>query len=768
LRECCDWYGHRWRYYHDKWEAAHARGLPGQREATFWAFQLSKWQDQLLINELPRIGFLPTYSFPVNSVQLEVITEDRPQGNVQPWERDIQLTRDARLGIGEYAPGAQVIAGGRVWESYGIGEYPRHFMPTRFYRECTNCRHVQIEEEKDDFAAACHACGRPVRPMDIRAFIEPKSFVTSSGTPTGKDPGLSRLKPPPAQEARLLTTASESKFSLLPTNVPRTTWAWQSAKEGRMFVVNRGRGVIGGGFLRCGCGFAQMLKRPDDATRIRNGSHRTPYNQPCDARRWHQEDLAHEFHTDVLQIRLDAPVPIPVGLPPEAFDGWRDAFARTLAEAVRIAATRLLGIDQRELAGTVRLRAFGPEVILYDSVAGGAGYCQMLVGRHSMRELLTSTASTLRCPADCSHACRACLQTYDNQLHWEKLSRRPVLKWLEHLLEINQPANPFEQFRAAPFEVTAGLPIVLGELERSTHLIAITPTLFVAGDGSADALGFAQKLVARLATGLCLDLALSEPPVIDPDSPDSLHIAQWIAPCAAAGKLKLWQVPRDFDWRKWPRFVTNPGRDDSRAFFTNNGENSGFLDTPLPSPIWQSPAFDAEVVAAMRKDWRPIDSKCLQVPKGVTLFDYRPGDSRQLSRDFAFCRGKSFSQIRIEDPYALSSDHHCTLLQQLLAGLGTLWNEWPPEIHLRTRSKPEVPQEQMRQRLTEQLRLNRTTFSCHIASRREAERIDLHDRRLIFQCDAGKIKKRTVVLLTGGVQRYVDQQYETTVVISSG
>jgi len=51
-----------------------------------------------------------------------------------------------------------------------------------------------------------------------------------------------------------------------------------------------------------------------------------------------------------------------------------------------------------------------------------------------MRELLNTARNTLDCPADCSYSCRACLQDYDNQTHWEKLNRKPVLTWLEKLL----------------------------------------------------------------------------------------------------------------------------------------------------------------------------------------------------------------------------------------------------------------------------------------------------------------------------------------------
>jgi hypothetical protein len=94
------------------------------------------------------------------------------------------------------------------WESYDIGQYPKHFMPTRHYRECSQCRHVQIEMAREDFDAACPVCSHPILPTQIRSFIEPKSFVTSSAKPNGRDPGLTRLRPPPTQEARLLSAAS--------------------------------------------------------------------------------------------------------------------------------------------------------------------------------------------------------------------------------------------------------------------------------------------------------------------------------------------------------------------------------------------------------------------------------------------------------------------------------------------------------------------------------------------------------------------------------
>ena len=101
------------------------------------------------------MGLIPSYSFPTSNIQLEVLTSKK---KASPWEQDIQLNRDARLGISEYAPGARVIADGRIWESYGIGHYPKHFMATRFYFFCPTCKNVEIYESKDDVPQFCSIC----------------------------------------------------------------------------------------------------------------------------------------------------------------------------------------------------------------------------------------------------------------------------------------------------------------------------------------------------------------------------------------------------------------------------------------------------------------------------------------------------------------------------------------------------------------------------------------------------------------------------------
>lgn len=770
LSECAAWYGERWRYYHGRFRET-AGDMQRAGENHFWAKQTQKWQDQLLIQHFPRLGFLPTYSFPVDSVQLEVLSGDRPDQFRRPWEEDILLVRDARLGISEYAPGAQVIAAGRVWESYGIGQYPKHFMPTRYYRECPECRHVETAEDRADFDGACPKCSRVIPGTAARAFIEPKSFVTCSDKPNGQDPGSTRLRPAPAQEARLLSAADEASFLVNPANVPRTSWAWQDAKQGRMFVVNKGRGS---GFLRCGCGYTKLLKNQHDEQQERQRTHRTPFNLPCAQPFWYpHEDLAHEFRTDVLQVRLDHSLPVPKDLPLDELDDWLDRFTRTLAEAVRRGGADLLGIEPREIAATVRTRLFGyPEVILYDTVAGGAGYCRMLVDRRSMRDLLTAACDALDCRAGCTHACRVCLQDYDNQRVWEKLDRQPVLRWLKQLLGAEQPANPYARFNAAPLEVRDGTPLLLAELERTSHLVAVAPTLFTlqsAGETrdsflAPETLALVRKLVAWMAGGGRLELALAQPPVFSPEFSGSLALWHELQPRLADGSLKFWKLPRGFDARSWPRALSNPGRTGGVVWFTPAGAAAAFLDQPLPEPLWKSSALSADAVSAFRGGWEELKVAAPATPANLTLREYRTGEARDLAGDFAFCVGRAFSLVRIEDPYLLADDWQYRALRRFLEGLAKLWQQWPTKLEIKTRDAGTAEQKRMIADLEKVLQPHGTALDVRRIVTSGPQRTDFHDRRLIFQPDVNNPRKRVVVLLTGGVDRYLDQKFECGII----
>jgi ATP-dependent helicase YprA (DUF1998 family) len=779
LSECCEWYGERWRFYDQSYRTAAQKALAAhgqeqqklQKTANYWAFQLSKWQEQLVINQFPRLGLLPSYSFPVSSIQLEVLTGNQPKQNAQPWESDIQLNRDARLGIAEYAPGAQVVANGRVWESYGVGQHPRHFMATRFYFECVACRHVETQEERDAFGGSCAVCGNLIRPADIRAFLEPRSFVTSSEFPNGKDPGLVRLKPPPAQEARLLTAAPDSAFT--PTDVPATSWAWQSSGTGQMFVVNKGRRH---GFLRCQCGYAKVVKSPADIVQIQRDPHQTPYDLPCQPY-WmnggRPEDFAHVYHTDVLQIRLDRALPAaPADLPPDQAALWPDAMLRTLVEAVRMGAAAELSIEQRDLASTSRVRAFGyPEIVLYDSAAGGAGYCQLLQ-RHGLRAVLEQSIKKLACLEDCTLSCRCCLRSYDNQLHWDQFNRKPVLLWLRGLLGEKERDNPFSDWGAIRIETTEPDHIWLGQLESPGRLVMLAVRLFPATEDNAETGtqtptdARLDRIAAWLHHGGTLEIGLASEPVISTNQPHTIRYARILAPHVQSRRLKLFRLPVSADPARLPRVISNPGKADGLALFSTAIVDTSPLQTLVSPPAWQTSGAEDGLVARMTDGWQPLLVTALDLPREISVQEYKPGEPRNLPRDFAFVKGKEFERLTIDDPYALKTDANARCVLNFFQALDKLWKKFPALVQLRTRNAPDVDQSRMEADLRQFVESRAGQIKVEKVVSFGPGRRDLHDRRLVFKT-AAKTSKRIEVLLTGGIDRYMETRFETSVIVRS-
>jgi hypothetical protein len=456
---------------------------------------------------------------------------------------------------------------------------------------------------------------------------------------------------------------------------------------------------------------------------------------------------------------------------------WFDRFTRTLAEAVRRGATGLLEIEPRELGATVRGRLFGyPEVILYDTVAGGAGYCRMLVDRHSMRELLAAARDALNCRAGCTHSCRACLQDYDNQRVWDKLDRQPVLGWLDRLLGAEQPENPYAKFDAARLDVSDGAPQLLAELDRARHVVAVAPALFgVRSEGedeggflAPETLKFVRRMVSWMAgaEGRRLEIALAQPPSFGPDVSGSLALWHEIQPRLADGSLKLFKLPRGFDVSSWPRAQTDPGRNGGVAWFTPAGTAAPFLAQPLPAPLWKAHGLDAEDLLAFRAGWEELKVSPPAKPSELTLREYRMNEQRDPERDFDFCRGRSFSLLRIEDPYAVSAESKYGTIGRFVNEMAKLWQKWPAVVELKIREEDAADYP----RVLEVLGRNLEQHGSALAVRRVARygpsgRQDFHDRRVIFQSDDGASPRRVTVILTGGLDRYIADKFECGIIV---
>ncbi len=400
--------------------------------------------NQFLVNALSRSAVIPTYSFPVHTCRIEIIREKgqrpTPFGNL---DADLQLDRSAGLAISEYAPEAEIVAGGRIWTSRGIVRYPKDFMPTRSYRICDSCGHVTITEDSQTLKGQCSQCAALwVNSRRARRFIEPKGFLTSWEERRGRDPGSTRMRQRTADEARLVTRAPDHQYKDTDLAGVRSFYApafpmdGNEDLRGRLLIVNRG--PRGGGYIRCTkCEYAVPATQDAVYGKYVEDKHVNPRTGAnCLVKKMQRPvDLGCIFETDVRAFAFAKPIPKFDEDENDEREADEESFLRTLAEALRLAAVQLLQVDSRDLAATFQRKGHRPVAILYDSVPGGAGYSRRIGNGETLstKNFVSKAVNVLTCHADCASSCIRCLNDYGNQAYWDKFDRHKVLDWLRAL-----------------------------------------------------------------------------------------------------------------------------------------------------------------------------------------------------------------------------------------------------------------------------------------------------------------------------------------------
>lgn len=344
---------------------------------------------------------LPKYGFPVDVVELTLSrTGDADALN-------LELQRDLRLAISEYAPGARVIAGKALWASQGLVIRPNRELRKYEWAVCGACgaaRHQLIE-----VAEQCNVCGSTETARRGRFVIPEFGFV---GKREEGRPGESR----PARNSSV-----EWHFGVYQQESPEFESVDGFASEvrrrhfrqGRITVVNRGPG--GRGFRICEwCGYGTPA--PATATAGQLPPHKD-IRRPDRECKGHLSflHLGHEFLTDVVEVVVP-------GLDEESV-------ARSVLYALLESAPRL-GISRDDVDGTVgRVDRERLSLVLFDTVPGGAGHARRL--GDSLPQLIGSAidrTTTCECGEDTS--CYSCLRSYSNQLWHEQLSRGVAAKVL--------------------------------------------------------------------------------------------------------------------------------------------------------------------------------------------------------------------------------------------------------------------------------------------------------------------------------------------------
>ena len=387
-----------------------------------------------LLDALYEDGVIPTYSFPKDVVSTYIFAPDDPNGKLL-----YQVERGLDIAISEYAPGRSIVVDKQTYQIGGI-YYPgserrkgQSLKPARTFIEdpnylkeiirCQDCGWFGIEDHK---TAACPFCGgsslKSTRPMLRPWGFAPKNarFIQEAQLTeeysSAQQPFYSTL--PEADEMRSILDCTHIRMA--------------SRANQRIVMLNRGPSSQG--FMVCkDCG-AAMPGDTDDVFRVKGKEVGRPYRSkfaqsPCKHFETVHVDLGYDFVTDMLvlefalndgEIRTEQENRL-----------WLDRAAQSLAEALRLAASKELDVEFTELVTGYRFRrntsgAF-VDIYLYDNLSSGAGYAVSIA--EEIKVLLEKTAELLN-GCNCETSCHNCLQHYRNQFVHGMLDRHAALDLL--------------------------------------------------------------------------------------------------------------------------------------------------------------------------------------------------------------------------------------------------------------------------------------------------------------------------------------------------
>jgi hypothetical protein len=376
-----------------------------------------------MLGVLANHSLFPKYGFPVDVVALEVQRDamkgvERTGAGNQLDDFGLELQRDLKLAISEYAPGSEVVAAGYVWRSAGVKVYPDRRLPELPYYACP-CGAFQMVAagEQPD---GCPNCGESHKKARAGRFIKPEfGFVTSSDPPK-----RSTTRRPARQFATRLAFAE-----FLGAQPPGYVERWPGIQVGeprqaRLVSINSGR--FGRGFRICqSCGFGEPVPY---GTLKASREHPSPRGAPCRGDVSFGVDLGHDFITDVLELRLMSTT------------AMRRAGWWAIAYAVAEGAASALGIKREDLDVTVRLAVGGGySVFLLDSVPGGAGHV-VRVHEHLPLVLRKALDRVGGCRCEETTSCYECLRTFSNQRMHTQLVRGVARDFIERAIRPSKRA----------------------------------------------------------------------------------------------------------------------------------------------------------------------------------------------------------------------------------------------------------------------------------------------------------------------------------------
>jgi ATP-dependent helicase YprA (DUF1998 family) len=489
-----------------------------------------------LLERLLYKGVLPRYAFPTDVASFYVFDKDK----YTPYKAAFKFSPSQGLpvALSQYAPGKEVWISGKQYRSGAIYSQVKDerfdaWINRELYFECSECgfaRKIRLADGENREKRDCPACKTAQTFGEARFWLRPPGFAHPIGD--GEETS------PDDQPARSYATRAKLSAGTPPENA-----AWHTVNsrvkmfhlKDHLLVTNRGPDELGYDYCTI-CGLIEPASASD--SRVLR-SHKKPFpdskEQTCKSDRVAKGIvLGTDFITDVLLISLQ--VEEPVDLTATFFA--TSIALRTVCEALTKASCDLLELEPTEMLAEFRpaVSALGAqgaqmELYLYDTLAGGAGFCKQVAGLGAAvfdkaLEILES------CPEHCDRSCYRCLRSFKNKFDHEYLDRHVGATLLRYLITGERPVwNPerLEESREILFQ----------DLRRQNH-----PTARIVRNVEvrlADGLAVIAPILVERADGLkaVVDVSGALTPKLPADPTLSEYIDFSFIPIYAVEELRV-------------------------------------------------------------------------------------------------------------------------------------------------------------------------------------------------------------------------------------
>lgn len=363
-----------------------------------------------LLSFLSRKVFIPKYGFPVDVVSLDIVGHE--------LSKDVQLDRDLKIAIKEFAPLEKLIAKKHLIMSTNVKILEERKPQVFHFFICPQCYYYH-EERGDIRLKNCPKCGERERRILKGIYFIPEFGFEVKDLGLFKEISENSLKelvypdfPEMKRNHRKIPVSNEVFYKPLSSGQIRSFLS----KKGT--VGEREPRTYGGfqirPFLRSKISMINLSKkrRVDMDTGVSAGL----------LPRRKQKNLAYlgyQFYTDILAVKP------PIWKDPET---EREAYY-SLLYALLEGASQALDIERNDIDGTVY---FGDsvELILYDNVPAGAGFIGEI---YENFEDVISEAYRIVSNCSCGEdsCCPSCLLHFSNQFFADILQRKYAKEFLE-------------------------------------------------------------------------------------------------------------------------------------------------------------------------------------------------------------------------------------------------------------------------------------------------------------------------------------------------